>query len=91
MENVLTITAINTYEIYKVIAWLKGCILKKIAKGVNPEISVLSECSTMKRIIRAAKRQHTNCGGSIWWGRDYEKEARKEIATYILDEISEEA
>lgn len=91
MGNVLTVTAVNTREIYNVIEWLKSCIVKKMAKGVNPDAVLLAECSTMRKIVRDAKRQHTNCGGSIWWGREYEKQAREEIATYILDEISEEA
>lgn len=35
MENILSVTAINTREIYNVIQWLKGCIIKKMAKGVT--------------------------------------------------------
>lgn len=91
MENVLTVTAVNTREIYNVIEWLKGCIVKKMARGIEPNFVELAHCATMIGIVRDAKRQHTNCGGAIWWGKDYEREAREEIARYILDEISEEA
>lgn len=91
MENVLTVTAVNTREIYNVIEWLKSCIVKKMAKGINPDAVILAECSTIKKIVRDAKRGHVKCGGEIWWGKEYEKEAREEIARYILDEISEEA
>lgn len=91
MANVLTVTAVNTREIYNAIQWLKGCIMKKMAKGVTPSPGVLAESSTMKKIVRDAKKCHINFGGSVWWGREYEKQAREEIAVYILDEISEEA
>lgn len=89
MKNVLYITAVNNYEIYKLIDWLRGCLLKKAAKGVIPAVDYLAECSTVKKIIREAKIQHVNCGGCVWWNRNYEREARVEIAQMIIDEINE--
>lgn len=89
MENLLSITAVNTYEIYKLIEWLRGCLVKKIAKGITPSVDYLAECSTVKTIIREAKKQHINCGGSVWWDRNYEREARREVSKMIIDEINE--
>lgn len=89
MENILTITAINNYEIYKCIEWLKKCLIKKITRGIIPDVNHLSECSTMKKIIRDSKKLHINFGGCVFWDRNYEREARAELAKIIIDEINE--
>lgn len=46
----------NTSEIYNITSRLQNCIIKKINKGVQPQLEYLANCSTMKTIIREAAK-----------------------------------
>lgn len=46
----------NTSEIYNITSRLQNCIIKKINKGVQPQLEYLANCSTMKTITREAAK-----------------------------------
>lgn len=56
VPNLLAMYIRNTSEIYNITLWLQNCIIKKINKGVQPQVEHLANCSTMKTIIREAAK-----------------------------------
>lgn len=76
----------NTREIYDITIWLQNCIIKKINKGVQPQLEYLANCSTMKMIIREAAKLLYKYDG-ITPTRQEKQEAAWEHAKYILDSV----
>lgn len=56
IPNMLAMYIRNTSDIYNMTSWLQDCIIKKINKGVQPQLEYLANCSTMKTIIREAAK-----------------------------------
>lgn len=56
VPNLLAMYIRNTSEIYNITSRLQNCIIKKINKGVQPQLEYLANCSTMKTIIREAAK-----------------------------------
>lgn len=76
----------NTREIYDITTWLQDCLIKKINKGVQPQLEYLANCSTMKSIIKeAAKLLYKHDG--ITPTRQEKQEAAREYAKYILESV----
>lgn len=86
VPNLLAMYIRNTSEIYNITSRLQNCIIKKINKGVQPQLEYLANCSTMKTIIReAAKLLYKYDGITPTKQEKQEKqEAAKEHAKYIL-------
>ena len=74
----------NTREIYDITAWLQDTLIKKINKGVQPQVEHLANCSTMKTIIREAARLSYKYDG-ITPTKQERQEAAREHAGYILE------
>lgn len=76
----------NTSEIYNITSRLQNCIIKKINKGIQPQVEYLANCSTMKTIIREAAKLLYKYDG-ITPTRQEKQEAAWEHAKYILNSV----
>lgn len=74
----------NTREIYDITAWLQNTLIKKMNKGVQPQVKYLANCSTMKGIIREAAKLLYKYDG-ITSTKQEKQEAAQEHAKYILE------
>lgn len=86
IPNLLAMYIRNTREIYDITIWLQNCIIKKLNKGVQPQLEYLANCSTMKMIIREAAKLLYKYDG-ITPTRQEKQEAAREHAKYILDSV----
>lgn len=86
VPNLLTMYIRNTSEIYNITSRLQNCIIKKINKGIQPQVEYLANCSTMKGIIREAAKLLYKYDG-ITPTRQEKQEAAREHAKYILDSV----
>lgn len=84
IPNLLAMYIRNTSEIYNITSRLQNCIIKKINKGIQPQLEYLANCSTMKGIIREAAKLLYKYDG-ITPTRQEKKEAAREHAKYILE------
>lgn len=76
----------NTSEIYNITSRLQNCIIKKINKGVQPQLEYLANCSTMKTIIREAAKLLYKYDGIIPTKQEKQQAAREHVK-YILDGV----
>lgn len=86
IPNLLAMYIRNTREIYNITSWLQDTLIKKINKGVQPQVEHLANCSTMKAIIREAAKllyQYDR----ITPTRQEKQEAAREHAKYILEGV----
>lgn len=74
----------NTSEIYNITSRLQDCLIKKINKGVQPQLEYLANCSTMKTIVREAAKLLRKYDG-ITPTKQEKQEAAREHAEYILE------
>ena len=91
-NNVLFVTVLNgDIESRRRVEALGVTIGKKILKGSVIYRDVLANSSTVRDLVRGAKRRHVKCGGEVWWkrGDGYEDEARKLVAEYIMSLAAE--
>lgn len=86
VPNLLAMYIRNTSEIYNITSRLQNCIIKKINKGIQPQVEYLANCSTMKGIIREAAKLLYKYDG-ITPTRQEKQEAAREHAKYILDSV----
>ena len=86
VPNLLAMYIRNTSEIYNMALRLQNCIIKKINKGIQPQVEYLANCSTMKGIIREAAKLLYKYDGIIPT-RQEKQQAAKEHAKYILDGV----
>ena len=86
IPNLLAMYIRNTREIYNMTSRIQNCIIKKINKGVQPQLEYLANCSTMKTIIREAAKLLYKYDG-IMPTRQEKQEAAWEHAKYILDSV----
>lgn len=86
VPNLITMYIRNTSEIYNTTLCLQNCIIKKINKGIQPQVEHLANCSTMKTIIREAAKLLYKYDG-ITPTRQEKQEAAREHAKYILDSV----
>lgn len=84
IPNLLAMYIRNTSEIYNITSRLQNCIIKKINKGIQPQVEYLANCSTMKGIIREASKLLYKYDG-ITPTRQEKQEAAREHAKYILE------
>lgn len=84
IPNLLAMYIRNTREIYDITIWLQNCIIKKLNKGVQPQLEYLANCNTMKTIIREAAKLLYKYDG-ITPTRQEKQEAAWEHAKYILE------
>lgn len=56
IPNLFAMYIRNTREIYDITSRLQNCIIKKINKGIQPQVEYLANCSTMKTIIIEAAK-----------------------------------
>lgn len=84
IPNLLAMYIRNTSEIYNITSRLQNCIIKKINKGVQPQVEYLANCSTMKTIIKEAVKLLYKYDG-ITPTRQEKQEAVREHAKYILE------
>lgn len=89
IPNLLAMYIRNTSEIYNITSRLQNCIIKKVNKGIQPQVECLANCSTMKTIIReAAKLLYKYDGITPTKQEKQEKQqAAREHAKYILDGV----
>ena len=73
----------NTKDIYRLTEWLCTAIAKKMKKGLVPDMEVLANCSTMKRIVGMAAKMVLEEEGRKVTVKD-RKEAAKIHAADIL-------
>lgn len=86
IPNLLAMYIRNTSEIYNITLWLQNCVIKKVNKGIQPQVEYLANCSTMKFIIReAAKLLYKHDG--ITSTKQEKQEAAREHAKYIIDSV----
>lgn len=86
ISNLLAMYIRNTSDIYNMTSWLQDCLIKKINKGVQPQLEYLANCSTMKTIIREAAKLLYKYDG-ITPTKQEKQEAAREHAKYILDSV----
>lgn len=86
VSNLLAMYIRNTREIYNITSRLQNFIIKKINKGIQPQVEYLANCSTMKAIIREASKLLYKYDG-ITPTRQEKQEAAREHAKYILDSV----
>lgn len=86
IPNLLAMYIRNTSEIYNITSRLQNCIIKKINKGVQPQLEYLANCSTMKTIIREAAKLLYKYDG-ITPTKQEKQQAAREHAKYILDGV----
>lgn len=86
VRNLLAMYIRNTSEIYNITSRLQNCIIKKINKGIQPQVEYLANCSTMKTIIREAAKLLYKYDG-ITPTRQEKQEATREHAKYIIDSV----
>lgn len=86
ISNLLVIYICNTQEIYDITTWLQNCVIKKINKGVQPQLEYLANCNTMKTIIKEAAKLLYKYDG-ITPTKQEKQEAAREHAKYILDSV----
>ena len=86
IPNLLAMYIRNTREIYNITSRIQNCIIKKINKGVQPQVEHLANCSTMKAIIREAAKLLYKYDG-ITPTKQEKQEASREHAKYILDSV----
>lgn len=86
IPNFLAMYIRNTSEIYNMTSWLQDCLIKKINKGVQPQLEDLANCSAMKTIIREAAKLLYKYDG-ITPTRQEKQEAAREHAKYIIDSV----
>lgn len=84
VPNLLAMYIRNTSEIYNITSRLQNCIIKKINKGVQPQLEYLANCSAMKTIVREAAKLLYKYDGIIPT-RQEKQEAAREHAEYILE------
>lgn len=84
ISHLLAIYIRNTRGIYDITTCLQNSLIKKINKGVHPQIEYLSNCSTMKTITREAAKLLYKYDG-ITPTRQEKQEAAQEHAKYILE------
>lgn len=84
ISNLLAMYIRNTSEIYNITSRLQNCIIKKINKGIQPQLEYLANCSTMKTIIREASKLLYKYDG-ITPTRQEKQEAAREHVKYILE------
>lgn len=84
IPNLLAIYIRNTREIYDITTWLQNCLIKKVNKGIQPQVEYLANCSAMKTIIREAAKLLYKYDG-IMPTRQEKQEAAREHAKYILE------
>lgn len=84
IPNLLAMYIRNTSEIYNMTSWLQNCLIKKVNKGIQPQVECLANCSTMKTIIREAAKLLYKYDG-ITPTRQEKQEAAREHAEYILE------
>ncbi len=84
ISNLLAMYIRNTSDIYNMTSWLQDCLIKKINKGVQPQLEYLANCSTMKTIIREAAKLLYKYDG-ITPARQEKQEAAREHAKYIIE------
>lgn len=86
IPNLFAMYIRNTRGIYDITSRLQNCIIKKINKGIQPQVEYLANCSTMKTIIREAAKLLYKYDG-ITPTRQEKQEAAREHAKYILDSV----
>lgn len=86
IPNLLAMYIRNTREIYNMTSWLQNCIIKKVNKGIQPQLEYLADCSTMKTIIREAAKLLYKYDG-ITPTKQEKQQAAREHAKYILDGV----
>ena len=86
IPNLLAMYIRNTREIYDITTWLHDILIKKINKGVQPQVEHLANCSTKKSIIREAAKLIYKYDG-ITTTKQEKQEAAREHAKYILDSV----
>lgn len=86
ISNLLAMYIRNTSEIYNITSRLQNCIIKKINKGIQPQLEYLANCSAMKSIIREAAKLLYKYDG-ITPTKQEKQEAAREHAKYILDSV----
>ena len=83
IPNLLAMYIRNTSEIYNITSRLQNCIIKKVNKGIQPQLEYLANCSTMKTIIREAAKLLYKYDG-ITPTKQEKQQAAREHAKYIL-------
>ena len=86
IPNLLAMYIRNTSEIYNMTSWLQNCLIKKVNKGIQPQLEYLANCSTMKTIIREAAKLLYKYDG-ITPTKQEKQQAAREHAKYILDGV----
>lgn len=86
IPNLLAMYIRNTSEIYNITSRLQNCIIKKVNKGIQPQLEYLANCSTMKTIIREAAKLLYKYDG-ITPTKQEKQQAAREHAKYILDSV----
>lgn len=86
IPNLLAMYIRNTSEIYNITSRLQNCIIKKVNKGIQPQLEYLANCSTMKTIIREAAKLLYKYDG-ITPTKQEKQQAAREHAKYILDGV----
>lgn len=76
----------NTYDIYRVSEWLVNCLVKKMKKGLAPDVNHLAYCSTMKKIMGMAAKLVQTCDGARVTAQE-----RREVALAHAASIIESA
>lgn len=89
-NNVLFVTVLHgDRSLREREAAIAQAVAKKIKRGQAVYRDILANSSSVRQLIRDAKKWHVKCGGEVWWKKDYEREARIVLAREILIDAAE--
>lgn len=82
--DLLIIYIRNSRDIYEFTEWLQNALLKKVKRGLTPNVEHLANCSTMKKIVRLAANMVVSEESKTVTKQEKEQAAR-EHAAYIIE------
>ena len=83
-KDLLSLYVANSYDVYRIVEWLEGCVAKKLSKGQRISVDHLAACSSMRRLLSLASRiMQENEGVKPSW--EDRKTVSIECAERIID------
>lgn len=87
----LTLWFENTEELWRKAEWCANALVKKIHKGITPELNYLANCSTVKTIARETIRDYSKRITEVKLDKENRAALQMRIAERILDYADEQS
>ena len=90
-NNVIFVTVLHGDRSFReTMRFLTKAIIKRMKQNKPVKLQYLADSSAVRHLVSDAEKAHINCGGEIWWNKEYRNEARQLIAERIIDDANEE-